>query len=59
MLSPNGCSSAELPMKILLKLMPSVVDMDMFVTHVYDVAKVSLKETSVFAYGYIISIKIT
>jgi len=42
MLSPNGCSSAELPMKILLKLMPSVVDMDMFVTHVYDVAKVHL-----------------
>lgn len=42
MLSSNGCSSADLPKQILLKKMPALVDMDLFVTHVYDVTKAHL-----------------
>jgi nucleoside-diphosphate-sugar epimerase len=40
MLSANSCSSADLPRQILLAEMPALADMDIFVTHVYDVAKV-------------------
>ncbi len=42
MLSSNGCSSADVPRQILLAEMPALVDIDMFVCHVYDVAKVSV-----------------
>jgi hypothetical protein len=40
MLSSNSCSSADIPRQILLKQMPALADMDIFVTHIYDVAKV-------------------
>lgn len=42
MLSANSCSSADIPRQILLGEMPAVVDIDIFVTHVYDVVKVTL-----------------
>jgi nucleoside-diphosphate-sugar epimerase len=42
MLSANNCSSADLPRQILLAEMPALVDMDLFVTHIYDVTKAHL-----------------
>ena len=40
MLSSNACSSAQIPRQILLDELPALPDIDVFVTHVYDVAKV-------------------
>lgn len=40
MLSSNGCSSADIPAQILLNDLPALADMDLFVTHIFDVAKV-------------------
>jgi nucleoside-diphosphate-sugar epimerase len=42
MLSANSCSSADIPRQILLGEMPVLVDMDIFVTHIYDVTKAHL-----------------
>jgi dihydroflavonol-4-reductase len=40
MLSANSCSSADIPRQILLGEMPALADIDLFITHVYDVTKV-------------------
>jgi hypothetical protein len=40
MLSSNGCSSADIPRQVIMNDLPALPDMDIFITHVYDVAKV-------------------
>lgn len=42
MLSANTCSSADIPRQILLGEMPALADIDIFITHIYDVTKAHL-----------------
>lgn len=39
MLSPNSCSSADIPRQILMNELPALPDLELFVTHIYDVTK--------------------
>lgn len=41
MLSPNSCSSADIPRQILMNELPALPDLELFVTHIYDVTKVN------------------
>jgi len=42
MLSANNCSSADIPRQILLGEMAALADIDIFVTHIYDVTRAHL-----------------
>lgn len=42
MLSPNSCSSADIPRQILMNELPALADLDLFITHIYDVTKAHL-----------------